>query len=144
VQIPVHSETRTHDGHQFRREIGAGSGEYPSPSGHDNHPRAMAKNPSATSGPRLLASVTASWRKFHGGHHPPHHACARLSFLCSNRGRVQTDGEEGGGGLVYILKEGQGGMAAMNLGRIQWQRLRRSGREDRSDTTGPLSTRPSV
>jgi hypothetical protein len=34
---------------------------------------------------------------------------------------------------IYILKEGQGGMAAMNLGRIQWRRLRHSGREDRSD-----------
>jgi hypothetical protein len=45
VQIPVHGETLTHDGHQCRREIGAGSGEYPSPGGHGNHPRAMAKNP---------------------------------------------------------------------------------------------------
>jgi hypothetical protein len=44
VQIPAHGETRTHDGHQFRREIESGSGEDPSLGGHGNHSRAMAKN----------------------------------------------------------------------------------------------------
>jgi hypothetical protein len=44
-------------------------------------PEPWRRTPLATQWTRLLASATTSWRKFPGGRHSPHHACAN----CYNR-----------------------------------------------------------